>query len=162
MYKQKSLNISEYFHVLNKSETQLLFQSLEDIFYQIFEFEIDDKKVRRRFSMVTENKDRESSLDRKDNNANKDEGYENTLARVLTGRQKKNKKYQDDYNSSFISNPGSPGREPKSDTLGVGLHRTAANYMMTNSLLEASKQDDGDKNDDDDEGQGSGRKSCID
>ena len=53
--------------------------------------------------MVTENTGRDSSLDKKDAN-NKDEGYENTLARVLTGRQKKTKKYQDEYNISFLLN----------------------------------------------------------
>jgi len=63
-----------------------LFQSLEDVFYQIFEFEIDDRKVRRRFASVTENKDKDSAIDKKDNNANKEDGYESTMARVLTGR----------------------------------------------------------------------------
>jgi hypothetical protein len=56
--------------VLNKSETQILFQSLEDIFYQIFEFEIDDKRVRRRFASVTENKTGRDEAEGEDNEMN--------------------------------------------------------------------------------------------
>lgn len=29
----KFLNIGQYYHVLNKSETEILFQSLEEIFF---------------------------------------------------------------------------------------------------------------------------------
>ena len=60
------------------------------------------------------------------------------MARVLTGRQRKNKKYQDEYNNSFLNNLASPNRKKDQDSniMGVGLHRTAADYMMTNSLIE--------------------------
>ena len=50
---QKAININQYFHILNKSETELLFNSLEDIFYQVFEFEIENRSVRRRFTMIS-------------------------------------------------------------------------------------------------------------
>lgn len=52
----RSISIDQYYHVLNKSETEILFRSLEEIFKHIFELDIDDRKVRRRFSMITETK----------------------------------------------------------------------------------------------------------
>jgi hypothetical protein len=54
---QKSINISQYYHILNKSETEILFNSLEDIFYQIFEFELENRSIRRRFTMVSKDED---------------------------------------------------------------------------------------------------------
>ena len=39
--------------MLNKSETEILFTSLEAIFMHVFELEINDRKVRRRFAMVS-------------------------------------------------------------------------------------------------------------
>lgn len=50
----KQVDINDYFHILNKHETEILFNSLEQIFYQIFEFEIDNRTVRRRFCLVTD------------------------------------------------------------------------------------------------------------
>ena len=49
----KSISIDQYYHVLNKSETEILFTSLEAIFMHIFELEVNDRKVRRRFAMVS-------------------------------------------------------------------------------------------------------------
>lgn len=39
--------------MLNKSETEILFTSLEAIFMNVFELEINDRKVRRRFAMIS-------------------------------------------------------------------------------------------------------------
>ena len=41
--------------MLNKSETEILFTSLEAIFKHVFDLEINDRKVRRRFAMVSNN-----------------------------------------------------------------------------------------------------------
>lgn len=49
----KSISIDQYYHVLNKSETEILFTSLEAIFMNIFDIEINDRKVRRRFAMIS-------------------------------------------------------------------------------------------------------------
>jgi len=112
------LSIGQYYHILNDSETGLLFDSLQEIFYQIFEFEIENRQVRRRFTLVTE--------------SNPQDSYQNTTHRVLTSRQKKNQKQQDDYNSSFISAEGT----------------SAASFMLKNSVVEpedylATERDEG-------------------
>lgn len=50
---QRSINIAQYYHILNQSETEIMFSSLETIFFQIFELEVEDRAVRRRFCMVS-------------------------------------------------------------------------------------------------------------
>lgn len=49
----KTISIGQYYHVLNKSETEILFTSLEAIYKHVFELEVNDRKIRRRFSMVS-------------------------------------------------------------------------------------------------------------
>lgn len=49
----KSISVNQYYHVLNKSETEILFNNLEAIYKFIFELEVNDRKVRRRFAMVS-------------------------------------------------------------------------------------------------------------
>lgn len=39
--------------MLNKFETEILFKSLYEIFSEIFELEIDNRLVRRRFTLVS-------------------------------------------------------------------------------------------------------------
>ena len=56
----KSISISQYYHVLNKSETEILFTSLEAIYQHIFELEVNDRKVRRRFAMVSGNSEQKA------------------------------------------------------------------------------------------------------
>ena len=38
---------------MNKFETEILFKSLYEIFSEIFELEIDDRQVRRKFTLVS-------------------------------------------------------------------------------------------------------------
>lgn len=69
----KSVSIEDYYHILNKSETEILFNSLEQIFYQMFQFEIENRSVRRRFCSVTQTQEDSSGQ---------------TARRVLTSRQR--------------------------------------------------------------------------
>jgi len=39
---------SSYFHILNRSETDILFNNLADIFSKIFELELHKKKLRKK------------------------------------------------------------------------------------------------------------------
>jgi hypothetical protein len=41
-------HVDNYYHILNKEETRLLFINLEEVFMRIFELEIHNKKLRRK------------------------------------------------------------------------------------------------------------------
>jgi hypothetical protein len=41
-------NVSEYFHILNKEETRLLFMNLEEVFTRIYDLDIHNKKLRKK------------------------------------------------------------------------------------------------------------------
>lgn len=83
--------------MLNKSETEILFTSLEAIYRHVFELEINDRKVRRRFAMVsgpTDVKTREQ-VDQRNVSGDKldriqdQSQYQNTMQKILTSRHKK-------------------------------------------------------------------------
>ena len=92
MYRnsQRSVSIEEYYHILNKSETEILYNSLEQIFFEMFQFEIESRQVRRRFCAITSNSERVDSSGA-------------TARRVLTSREKTTKKYDEEYTNSFAS-----------------------------------------------------------
>ena len=60
------------------------------------------------------------------------DSYQCTTARVLTNRQKKNKKEQDAYNSSFVSNEDANDNDVNAGTL--------ASYMLKDSLIENERE----------------------
>lgn len=45
-------DMDEYYHILGREETEVFFKTLKTVFEQIFEFEVDNRTVRRRFCMV--------------------------------------------------------------------------------------------------------------
>ena len=100
----------------------MLFDSLLGIFREIYEFEIEDRKVRRRFLSVSDN-------------SSKDEG-EGYLEKVLTSRQKKTQRHQDEYNTSFVS----PGDK-------LGNLGSTANYMLKDSILDGEQPSSATKSD---------------
>lgn len=48
VYKQKIIDINDYYHIINKEETAIMFHNLEEIFTRIFDLELHNKKVRRK------------------------------------------------------------------------------------------------------------------
>lgn len=46
------MDLSKYYHILNRQETEIFFKTLKAVFEQIFDFEVDKRTVRRRFCMV--------------------------------------------------------------------------------------------------------------
>jgi hypothetical protein len=49
----KLIGIDQYYHILNESETRILFNTIQEVFEQIFQFEIENKSVRHRFCTVS-------------------------------------------------------------------------------------------------------------
>ena len=41
--QHKLMDTSQYFHILNKQETEVFCKALEEVFYQIFDLEIEKK-----------------------------------------------------------------------------------------------------------------------
>lgn len=82
MVLHHSMNISEYFHILNCHETELFFQAIQAVFEQIFELEIDNRSVRRRFCLV-------GTLKSKQGN-DRDERTGSSTHRAVSSRIKKN------------------------------------------------------------------------
>lgn len=42
------MSLDDYYHILNKAETQILFSNLDDLFKRIFELELHNKKLRKK------------------------------------------------------------------------------------------------------------------
>jgi hypothetical protein len=41
------VDINEYYHILSKEETRILFANLEEVFARVFDLEIHNKKLRK-------------------------------------------------------------------------------------------------------------------
>lgn len=111
---QKRISMSQYYHILNRQETEILFKALENIFYQVLEFEIDNRAVRRRFCMVTDSEQVDSSRA--------------TTERVLNSRLKRTQKYDQQFQKSFSSHQTDGNLKALSD------------FMMSDSFLEPDGQ----------------------
>ena len=138
-----SLSISQYFHVLNRAETGVLFKSLEQIFSEIFNLDVHSRSVRRRFTLVTTNQDdaqgtaqlentghNNSSGDMLDGKKVDKSSYQSNMERILTSRNKKNMRAQ-----GVASLENSPVKGPEGQSTKA-FNNALNDFMMSDSVID--------------------------
>lgn len=100
--KPAKIDLDDYFHILGREETEIFFKTLKTVFEQIFEFEIDNRLVRRRFCMVgtaseaPEGEQSSEKTERLDTLT-----VDSSTQRAVNSRLKRTQKYEDQYNKTF-------------------------------------------------------------
>ena len=54
--KRKLVDLSEYYHILNRDETKILYENLSEVFLQILEMQIHNKKLRKKLGVKKKQK----------------------------------------------------------------------------------------------------------